>query len=462
MTATPPPAMAASDLTGFREAPVRSIARWRPYPAYKPSGVEWLGDISAHWEAKRLKFGVNLINEKTDSFDREQTYIGLENIESWTGRLVNHGGEFSPEGVSNSFKCDDVLFGKLRPYLAKVLHAQTGGICTSELLVLRPKDFDSHFLFYYLLAPDFIKAVDSSTYGSKMPRANWEFIGNLPVLLPPLDEQRAIAAFLDRETTRLDALIARKQRLIELLHEKRTALISQAVTRGLDPHVAMKDSGVEWLGEIPAHWEVARAKQVSDVFIPQRNKPDLNSDTGLPWITMEDIARPSVDGSIATRFVTQSAAREAGSKPLPTGSVIASCVGNLGIASVNTEPVIINQQLQAYLPKRINGWFLRYLVGISQPYFEIAANATTLSYVNREGFGELPVVVPESNEQTAIVFYLDEATKKIDLLIAKVKDAIERLREYRTALIAAAVTGKIDVRGGEDLSGFQATLNPRS
>jgi type I restriction enzyme S subunit len=439
-------------------------ARWQPYPAYKPSGVEWLGDIPAHWEVRKLKHAASVTFSTVDkhTFEGEQPVRLCNYVDVYYNDLITEELEFmkatatSREVARFTLRQGDVLVTKdseswediaVSAYVPSTL---SNVVCGYHLAHVRPdcEVTDGKYLFRAFQArginDQFRVAANGITrYG--LPKSG---IDNSLFLTPPLDEQRAIAAFLDRETTRLDALMAKKQRLIELLQEQRTALISQAVTKGLDPNVAMKDSGVAWLGEIPVHWEVARAKQVSGVFIPQRNKPDLNSDTGLPWITMEDIARPSVDGSIATRFVTESAAREADSKPLPKDSVIVSCVGNLGIASVNTEPVIINQQLQAYLPKRINGWFLRYLVGISKPYFDIAANATTLAYVNREGFAELPVVVPSVDEQAAIVLHLDQATKKIDLLIAKVNDAIERLREYRTALIAAAVTGKIKVFNG--------------
>ena len=175
-------------------------------------------------------------------------------------QILRFRASFSAEGVSNAFDADDVLFGKLRPYLAKAHHAQTSGICSSEFLVLRRKSIEPRFLVYYLLNSAFINVVDSSTYGAKMPRASWDFIGNLLALVPPPDEQRRIAAFLDHETTKLDTLIAKKERLIELLQEKRTALISHAVTKGLDPNVPMKDSGLAWLGKIPMHWGMKRLK----------------------------------------------------------------------------------------------------------------------------------------------------------------------------------------------------------
>jgi type I restriction enzyme S subunit len=206
--------------------------RWKRYPTYMDSGVEWLGAVPEGWDVKRLKYCAARINEKVDGRESDLPYTGLEHIESWTGRLTPSEKISTSEGQSSRYEPGDVLFGKLRPYLAKAFRAKEHGICTGELLVLRPKDVSQDYLFSYVLAHDFISIVDSSTYGAKMPRASWDFIGDLPVLLPSEAEQRAIAAFLDHETGRIDALIAKKERQIELLQEKRAALISHAVTKG--------------------------------------------------------------------------------------------------------------------------------------------------------------------------------------------------------------------------------------
>jgi len=231
------------------------VTGYAQYKELDSSGVAWLQQKPRLWRIKRLKFSTDLINNKVSVEDSPLPYLGLEHIESWTGKRIN--GEIgNSEGLASSFVAGDVLFGKLRPYLAKVHLAQQDGLISSEALVVRSKDeLHAEFLRYYMLSRDFINIVDSSTYGSKMPRASWDFIGNLPILLPELEEQQAIARFLDFKTAQIDALIAKKNSLLDKLAEKRTALISHAVTKGLDPSVPMKDSGVAWLGEIPAHWQ---------------------------------------------------------------------------------------------------------------------------------------------------------------------------------------------------------------
>lgn len=266
----------------------------------------------------------------------------------------------------------------------------------------------------------------------------------LPV--PPIEEQRTIAAFLDYETARIDSLIDKQQRLIELLKEKRQAVISHAVTKGLNPAAPMKDSGVEWLGQVPEHWGVTRAKLVSDIFVPQRNKPELNdSGVGVNWATMEDMKSDNIKAT--KRFVSIDAFEAAGSKVLRKGAVVASCVGNFGIASVLDVDVVINQQLQAYIPKKISAPYLRDLIGCSKVYFDLVGTAATLVYVNQEGFGNLPVPLPPMDEQKDIEQYTKCKKELFDKAISKGLRQVALLQERRTALISAAVTGKIDLRG---------------
>ena len=230
------------------------------YEAYQDSGVDWLGKIPLGWSTKKVKFVLNQISEKVEMKDQPGVYIGLENIESWTGKLVET--ELTAEGLASCFQKDDVLFGKLRPYLAKVHLAEQGGFCTTEALVLRASKSHPKYIFYLLISQKFIETVNSSVYGSKMPRASWEFIGSQFLPIPSLKEQKRIAEFLDRKTAEIDEAIAHKQRLIELLQEQKALLINQAVTKGLNPNVPMRDSGVQWLGKMPKHWEVWRSKRL--------------------------------------------------------------------------------------------------------------------------------------------------------------------------------------------------------
>jgi len=441
---------------------VSEHGHWQPYPAYKDSVVNWIGRIPKHWQTRRLKYAAPESGSKLIEKPDELPYLGLENIESNTGRLLLDNPIEEVESTVVVFKKSDVLFGKLRPYLAKVVHASFDGVGTTELLVLRPKDdVDSQFLFYHLLADGFIDTVNGLTYGTKMPRANSGQVGNLVIGLPPLSEQCTIAAFLDRETARLDALVARQERLIELLQEKRAALISHTVTKGLDPTVPIKDSGISWLGEIPAHWEVRRLKFIADVQsgIAKGRNLEGKKIVELPYLRVANVQNGYLDLSdVATITIAEDEIKR---YSLQVNDVLMTEGGDydkLGRGTVwegQIIPCVHQNHIFAVRPHQgMNSSWISMITqtDYARHYFILRSKQTTnLASISSTNLIEFPVVLPPGSEQQAILSYLDSETTKLDALIAKVRALIERLQEYRTALISAAVTGKIDVREQEQV-----------
>lgn len=208
-----------------------------PNVRMKDSGVDWIGDIPEHWDIRRIKYLSNIRNVKASDSDNNKTYVGLESIESKTGKLLtNNNDEQQAVGeTANIFRKGDVLFGKLRPYLAKCIVADFNGRCTSELLVLRTaSNMLPEYLYLFMLSPIFIDVVNSSTYGAKMPRASWDFIGNLKVPLPNIKEQEEIVEYLIKLTNNMDDLISDISTQIQKLKEYRQSLISEAVTGKVD------------------------------------------------------------------------------------------------------------------------------------------------------------------------------------------------------------------------------------
>ena len=207
-----------------------------PRPAYNPSGIDWLGDIPAHWEVRRLKTLVANVVEQTKTRQHGETYIALEHIEGWTGRIIESEPDVQFGSQVKRFRAGDVLFGRLRPYLAKVARPDCDGVCVTELLVLRPIDgtIKPSFLERTLRSKPFIDAVTASTYGAKMPRTSWDFIGNMRYPVPPLAEQDAIARHLDKATASIDAAMENARRQVELLDEYRTRLIADVVAGRVD------------------------------------------------------------------------------------------------------------------------------------------------------------------------------------------------------------------------------------
>ena len=433
----------------------------RVYPEYRSSGVQRLGDIPAHWEARRLKYCVRRTTDAVAGPEFDLPYVGLEQVASWTGRLCFSEQAQSITGLANVFQPGDVLFGKLRPYLAKVVRAESPGMCTGELLVLRPDGAAQGYLFYSLLSPEFIAVVDASTYGAKMPRASWEFIGNLPILVPPSAEQRAIAAFLDRETARIDALIARKERQIELLEEKRAALISHAVTKGLDPNVPMKDTGIEWLGEMPAHWEVVPLKHIT---VPGRDAVRTGP-FGSQLLASEMVGgtikvynqRSVLDKNFCRgeNYVSREKYAELSAFGVSPGDLLVTTRGTIGRCAIVPEEAelgILHPCLMRVRPEpaKMRAEYLATLIQDSvlvRTQLLLMSNATTIDVIYSDSLKRVQMPLPPRREQDLILAHLDQVDEKAGMLSKQVGDSIGILREFRTALISAAVTGKIDVRG---------------
>lgn len=420
--------------------------KYDTYSNYKASDIGWIMDFPAHWELKRLKYVANRSEVKIEAEeDNPLPYIGLEQVEPWTGRLVKLDDDLVPTGVSNYFTAGDTLFGKLRPYLAKACNVDFDGLCSSELLVLRGKNYDRKFLLYQLLSHGFINLVDSSTYGSKMPRASWDFIGICELPLPPLDEQQTIARFLDAKTAQIDELIAKKRQLIAKLKEKRQALIARTVTRGLPPEAAkaaglesnpeMKDSGVEWLGRVPADWVITavwhqfflgRGRVISHEDISESPGPypvyssQTENDGVLGYLDSFDF-----DGDYIT-WTTDGA--NAGTVFTRSGKF--NCTNVCGT-------------LKAKRPNRIDNRYVTYALSIATA--EFVRHDINPKLMNNVMKG-IRFALPSKTEQAAIADYLDTELRRLESLGMSIVVAVDRLTEYRQALITSAVTGKIDVR----------------
>jgi Restriction endonuclease S subunits len=425
------------------------LRRFKRYPAYKDSGVEWLGTIPTHWEVKRLKYVAPARMSKLQSKPSDAAYVGLEHIEPWTGQLLLENQPETVDSVVASFKAGDILFGKLRPYLAKVARPEFDGVCTSEILPLSPVcGCSQRYLAYALLNAPYIHWLDSLTYGTKMPRVSPEQVAVSFVTLPPAPEQRAIAAFLDRETARIDALVAKKERLIELLQEKRTALITRAVTKGLDPTVPMKDSGVEWLGEIPAHWEVKKVKRLCVVRRGASPRPIddpiyFDDDGEYAWVRIADVT--ASERYLETTTQRLSDLGRSKSVALEPGELFVSIAATVGKPIITKIKCCIHDGFVYFVGLRENREYLYYLFSCGEPYKGLGKLGTQLN-LNTDTIGDIYLPRPSGEEQQEIVQFLDTETAKIDVLIAKIREAIKHLKELRTALISAAVTGKIDVR----------------
>ena len=419
------------------------MSHYKPYLAYKDSGVKWLGTVPAHWNVTRLKYNLRHISEKTDR--RERT-VALENIESWTGKLIETDTEFEGDGVA--FKVGDILFGKLRPYLAKAYLATTPGEAVGDVFVVRPSiKISPQFSHYQVLSREFIDTVDGSTCGAKMPRVNWDFFGDMLLTVPLIEEQCIIVDHLNHETARIDNLIYKKTYFIYLLREKRQALITHAVTKGLDLQAKMMDSGVDWLGEVPAHWNVLSFQRCVSVAKGQVD-PEIS-----PFREMILLAPNHIESGTGRILYTETANdqhAESGKYICEKGDIVYSkirpalrkvCIATLKcLCSADMYPLRAHSGMtNAFL-----FWFL-----LSEPFSAFSvleANRVAMPKINRESLNNLFLPMPSIKDQFSIANYLSLETERIDTLIIKTERSIELIKERRSALITAAVTGQIDLR----------------
>ena len=436
------------------------------YPKYKDSGVEWLGEVPEHWETSRLKrmcrvFPSN-VDKKTAAGEPPVLLCNYTDVYK-NDRIVS-GMDFmaataSPEQILRfTLRAGDTIITKdsetaediaIAAYVPEDL---PGVVCGYHLAMVRPhSDVDGAF----------VKRVFDSTYAkscfavradglTRVGLAQFD-IDNVDFPLPSLAEQTAIAAFLDRETAKIDDLVAEQERLIELLKEKRQGVISSAVTRGLNPKAPMKDSGVEWLGEIPAHWELRRLKHISP-FITVGivvNPSTFVADEGYPFIYGGDIREGVIDWSNSRRI--DEVSTKANSKTLlKAGDLLTVRVGAPGVTAVVPKECDGGNCASVMLVRKgsYNSEWLCLVMNTRVVRFqvEVVQYGAAQEQFNISHAVNFWVPMPPRDEQNEIAAVLLRETTRLDGLTTEAQRAIDLLQERRTALISAAVTGQIDVR----------------
>ncbi len=448
--------------------------KYKPYPIYKPSGVGWLGEIPEHWKEKRFCFlfsfskGLNITKENLR--DEGIPCVNYGEIHS------KYGFEVNPE--KNELKCVDEKYvdtstESLLKYGNFVfadtsediegsgnftyLSGNTRVFAGYHTIIARPVANIVHRYIAFLFdSIDYRTQIRSEVTGIKVYSITKTILKDTVVFLPPLPEQRAIAAFLDRETAKIDALVEKERKMIELLKEKRSALITNAVTKGLDPNVKLKPSGVEWIGEIPEHWEVRRWRFLcKPVSLRIDEKNILEHEKEISFVPMEDI--PETDMYLEPQKVSMLSDVINGytyfrnddiliAKITPCFENGKGCIANNLINSIGFG----STELYVYRPNKEIA-VVKYLFLVTKlSDFRGLGEASMKGSAGQQRVPEIFVKdfftpLPSLSEQRAIAAFLDRETAKIDKLIGKIEQQIELLIEYRQSLITSAVTGKIDV-----------------
>lgn len=424
------------------------MAKYQKYAEYKDSGVEWLGEIPSHWKVVKLSYKLSLLSgDGITAFDIEDT-----------GTYPVFGGN-GLRGFTEKYNCDGeyALVGRQGALCGNINVARGKFFATEHAVVVYPYE---KFNLTYL--SEFLRFMDLGQYSvsAAQPGIAVDRINALPIVIPTLDEQNSIGDFLDHETTKIDHLIEKQKQLIELLKEKRQAVISHAVTKGLDPNVPMKDSGVEWLGEVPEHWKVAPIKRIINLM-EQGKSPECENipATSDQW------------GVLKTSCVNNGVFHANQNKALPenikphtqyqvkAGDVLMSrasgsinLIGSVALVPENVqENLLLSDKIfRIHLSKDCDSRFFTLL--LATPYMRtlieraISGAEGMANNITKTAILEFISAIPPLDEQLQLVVYLNQKIETFNSLIEKSSSAIEVMQERRTALISAVVTGKIDVR----------------
>lgn len=438
--------------------------RFGRYPAYRDSGIEWLGEVPAHWELTTVKRIFHVVNGSTPKttnsrfWNGQITWITPEDLGKHLGPTI-FGSErtISTAGLKSCGASLVPAGSIVLSTRAPIGHMAIAGVdlCTNQgcrCLVFRVRASERYAFYRLVAVRRRLEALGTGSTFKELSKANLE---EVEIADPPVPEQRAISDFLDRETAKIDALITKQEALIDLLREKRTSLISHAVTKGLDPDAPMSDSGVEWLGDVPDGWKVMPLKRIGR-FSGGTGFPvsaQGNREAEILFAKVSDMNRPGNHRQLfsAANTVTRQMARDLGAHVFPSGSIVFPKVGAALLTNkrrVLVQDTCIDNNVMGCIVMGADADFVFWTLSCID-----LGRVSKLGPVPAIGEGEvrdLRAAFPPIREQRAIVEYLDRETAKFDTLVAKANEAIDRLKEYRAALISAAVTGQIDVRNPPD------------
>lgn len=434
---------------------------YRQYPKYKATSCPWLKEVPEHWSFKRLKnvatHNDDALDERTDP-DFEIDYVDISSVSLTNGIEKSEMFKFekSPSRARRKVQNGDIIVSTVRTYLkaiAPISNPPENMIVSTGFAVVRPLErLYSGYAGYLLQSNGFVGDIVANSVGVSYPAINASDLVRIAVVEPPIKEQQAIARFLDFKTAQIDALIVKKKSLLEKLAEKRTALISHAVTKGLDPKAPMRDSGIVWLGDVPIHWDVKRLKFVlSSPLKYGANEAAELTDIDLPrYIRITDI---NEDGTLKEETFRSLPPDVAQDYLLVDGDILLARSGaTVGKTFIFKHSWGVSAYagylIRARLSEQMDANFM-YLFLQSGSYWQWLNSVfirATIQNVSAEKYANLFVPVPPIDEQKIIASYLDTSLKKVDEQKVATEKVVEKLKEYRSAIITNAVTGKIDVR----------------
>ena len=429
--------------------------QFKQYPSYKNSGVEWLGDVPEHWYIFKSNKIFKQSNVRSYESDEQLTASQKYGVipQSLYMKKEESKVVLALSGIDNFKHVDKNDFViSLRSFQGGIELCFYDGCVSPAYTVLKPNKVINYSFWSYLFKSTIYisvlnTAVDGIREGKTISYTNF---GKIYINIPPLSEQAQIANYLDTETTRIDNLIAKQEKLIELLEEQRKSIISHAVTKGLNPNAPMKDSGVEWLGEVPEHWDVAVVKRAFIVKLGKMLQPDQKDETDVikKYLKASNLTWDGVKDIDNEMWFSKNDLKKL---KLEIGDLLVAEGGDVGKSCIfdsNEEFYYQNSVNRVRGQKNNANEFLYYWLFTLKysGYIDILCNKSTIAHFTAEKLNETILLLPDSVEQNEIIAYLERENGKINQLILKQQSLIEKLKEYRASIISHAVTGKIDVR----------------
>ena len=405
----------------------------------KPSRIGWIGDIPTSWKCSKVKFCFSLVNGSTpessdyDCWDGDIKWITPADM-SDTG-TISQGERFITKYGYNSRGTTLLPVGSIvissRAPIGKI-NITTAELCTNQGCKSLIRNADNRYFYYLFLAgQNELSLLGRGTTFLELSTYNLNEFG---IVIPAEDEQKAIADFLDKECAQIDSIAADFEKQIELLQQYKKSLITETVTKGLDKSVPMKDSGVEWIGEIPEHWRLKRLKYIAKLktgTTPPGNEGINYDENGINWFTPSDFL-PNMQLDTSEKYIDRETIRYENIQTYPRGSVllvaIGATVGKIGISKNNAYS---NQQITAVIPQHISGNYLLYYLASKSPYIKDNALYTTLPIINNSYLQNITIVVPPTTEQEKIVEFLNRKCSIIDELIEDKNKLLLRLQQHK-------------------------------
>lgn len=424
----------------------------------KDSGIEWIGEIPEGWEITRLKYLADFEPTCDTSYLTDEskiTYTPMECVKN--GGFENRSALYGNlSHTLTPFQNGDIAMAKVTPCfengnIAIMDNLFSGfGLGSSELFIFRPKSISTRYFFYWLQNKAFVaRACSTMTGTGGLKRISPSFIRNCPVHCPSTDEQTKISDYLDAKCSEIDVLLSKTRSSIEEYKKLKQAVITQAVTKGVRGEREMKDSGVEWIGEIPAEWSICPLKRLAAIqtgSTPSKTSSEsfYSSITGTPWIKPDNLGFSSSIETTA-EFLTEEGCSVA--RTFPSNTVYVGCIGSrIGNCGYSLIPCACNQQINALIFNERMYWkYGWYLTIFQEEQYTLLANGNVIQIINSTTQGNISCIVPSISEQREITAYLDAKCAEIDGLIAKKEQLAKELESYKKSLIYEVVTGKREV-----------------